>query len=104
MSIASRTNSHTSAAYMSGEEIAWHINRVPPEPFGEYMRKQGAAPEDGWIMVLPQSMCRPGALLPAYVRTSPILKEPVIMAPRRCGIDVPVQTHVPEETPHGRTE
>jgi hypothetical protein len=73
------------------------LARFKVEPFGDAMRKQGCSPEDGWILVLPQSRCQPGAPLPPYVRVSEFLRDVVLMNTRRCGIEPFPQPYVPED-------
>lgn len=71
------------------------ITSMPPEPFAEYMRKLGLPHESGHVLVLPQSMCEPGAFLPKYVRTSPIISSPMILSPHLCGMTLRPQVRVP---------
>lgn len=79
------------------DDLIEALARFKVEPFGDAMRKQGCPPDEGWILVLPQSRCQPGAPLPPYVRVSGFLREPVLMNTRRCGIEPFPQPYVPED-------
>lgn len=47
---------------------------LPPEPFAEMMRRRGAPPEAGWVLVIPEAALRASehsrVPLPYYVKVS----------------------------------
>jgi hypothetical protein len=58
------------------------LAETPPEPFREFMVRKGCPPDQGWVLLLPSTvrdeMTLP-AILPAYVRFSPVVQGPVFM-------------------------
>lgn len=61
------------------KEVIAAIANMPPEPFGEYMRKRGFSPEDGYRLVLPETLReRCGPLVPRYVGFTDAVEAPFI--------------------------
>jgi hypothetical protein len=55
------------------------LSSIGPEPFGEYMRKQGFDPKDGYRLALPASMREQcGPLVPSYVGFTTAADAPII--------------------------
>ncbi len=55
------------------------IGPIGPEPFAEYMRKQGMPQEDGYVLLLPESFReRVGPFVPHYVKFSDLPDAPCI--------------------------
>lgn len=55
------------------------LEALGPEPFSEFMRKQGMPPEDGYILLLPDALRSQVCLfLPDYVHFSEVVEQPCI--------------------------
>jgi hypothetical protein len=55
------------------------MRSLPPEPFGQWMREQGCPPEL-WDLHVPDVPAVAGLMLPAYVKVSRIIDQPVLIA------------------------
>lgn len=66
----------------SVNDIVRAIERFPPEPLGQWMREQGFPPEDGGMLVLPESLRDELGLqfaTPFYLRFSDLISQPVLL-------------------------
>lgn len=70
--------SDTSLTLTSITEMLKVIERLPPEPFGEWMRSQGCPPED-WTVVLPKQIQSECPYWPKYVRFSAYVDSPTFI-------------------------
>lgn len=61
------------------EKLQEAMDKIAPCPFAEFMRKQNCDPKDGWVLMLPVSMCEPEDLdrLPGYVKMSHMIDKPI---------------------------
>jgi hypothetical protein len=60
------------------------IALIPPEPFAEFMKKEGCDPADGWVLAIPIRFEREfSGRLPRYVIVSHYIAEPILMNPDR---------------------
>lgn len=61
------------------ERVVAAMEKIGPEPFGEWMRQQGHPPEH-WTLYLPKSFTSDGTLLPRYVVLHPLIEKPVFVS------------------------
>lgn len=61
------------------KEAIAKVEALGPEPFAEYMRKQGMPQEDGYVLLLPESLReKVGVFVPHYVKFSYLPDAPCI--------------------------
>ncbi len=65
------------------EKLLEAIETMPPCPFAKTMKDNGGDPNDGWVLMLPLTLCKPHEIdtLPSYVRVSRLIDKPVMIKP-----------------------